>query len=132
LAQGKQDVTNGTNTIFFISPEQVWYIPTNQTVMYGQIVINHHPQKEDPNRVCITVGGNLIKYPFELTTRTTDMISSKLLWKSTISTKGACFSGADIKNMYLDMPLYRYEYMKVPLSLFPQDIIEHYGILARC
>jgi hypothetical protein len=33
--------------------------------------------------------------------------------------------------MYLDTPLYRYEYLKMPLSLFPQDIIEHYGLLNK-
>ncbi len=81
--------------------------------------------------MCITVGGNLINYPFELTRGTTDMVSSKLLWNSTVSTKGACFGGANIKNMYLDTPLNRYEYMKMPLSLFPQDISEHYGLLDK-
>jgi hypothetical protein len=35
LAQGKPGVTNGTNTIFFLSPKQVQYIPTDRTVMYG-------------------------------------------------------------------------------------------------
>jgi hypothetical protein len=75
------------------------------------------------------VASNLINYPFELTTCTTDMVSSKLLWNSVISTKGACFVSANIKNMYLDMPLDWYEYMKMPLSLFPQDMIKHYGLL---
>jgi hypothetical protein len=51
------------------------------------------------------------------------MVSLKLLWNSTISTKGARFAGADIKNMYLKTPLDRYKYMKMPLSLFLQDII---------
>jgi hypothetical protein len=97
-------------------------------VTYARIVIDHRPQKEDPNHVCITVGGNLINYPFELTTRTTDMVSSKLLWNSSISTKGARFAGANIKNMFLETPLNRFEYMKMPQSLFPQDIINHYGL----
>ncbi len=131
MAQGKPGITNETNTIFFLLLKQVWYIPTDRTVTYGQIVIDHWPQKEDPNRICITVGVNLINYPFELTMCTTDMVSSKLLWSSTISTKGAHFVGADIKNMYLDTALNRYEYMKMPLSLFPQDIIEHYGLLDK-
>jgi hypothetical protein len=29
------------------------------------------------------------------------------------------------------MPLDRYEYMKMPLSLFSQDIIDHYGLLDK-
>ncbi len=37
-----------------------------------------------------------------------------------VSTPGAKFGGADIKNMYLETPLNRYEYMQMPLSLFPQ------------
>ncbi len=128
LAQGKSSVTKATNTIFFLSHSQIRAIPKDGTVTYAHVVIDHRPQKEDPNRVRITVGGNLIKYPFELTTCTTDMVSSKLLWNSTISTPGARFAGADIKNTYLETPLYRYEDMCMPLSLFPPDIIDHYQL----
>jgi hypothetical protein len=56
------------------------------------------------------------------------MVSSKILWNSVISTKNARFAGADIKNMYLETPLDRYEYMKMPIALFPTDIIEHYRL----
>jgi hypothetical protein len=131
LAQSKPGTTNGTNTIFFLSPKQVRYTPTNWTITYGQIVIDHHPQKEDPNHVCITVGSNLINYPFELITHTTDMVSSKLLWNSTISTKGVPFAGADIKNMYLDTPLDWYEYMKMPLCLSHRTSLSIMDYLTR-
>jgi hypothetical protein len=128
LAQGKAGITKGTNTVFFMSHNEIRAIPSDRTVTYARVVIDHRPQKEDLNRVCITVGGNLINYPFELTTRTADMVSSKILWNSTISTEGARFAGADIANMYLETPLDRYEYMRMPISLMPQDIIEHYGL----
>jgi hypothetical protein len=105
LAQGCLGITKGTNTIFFLSHNDICNIPTDRTVTYACIVIDYRPQKEEPNRVHITVGGNLIDYPFELTTHTADMVSSKILWNSVISTKGACFAGADIKNMYLETPL---------------------------
>jgi hypothetical protein len=59
------------------------------------------------------------------------MVSSKLLWNSTISTNRAHFAGANIKNIYLNMPLNWYEYMKMPLSLFTQDIIKLYGLLSK-
>ncbi len=55
-------------------------------------------------------------YPFELTTRTADMVSSKILWNSVISTPDTRFDGADIKNMYLEIPLDRFEYMKMPIA----------------
>jgi hypothetical protein len=56
------------------------------------------------------------------------MDSSKILWNSTVSTKGAQFAGANIKNMNLETPLDHYEYMEMLFSLFPQDVIEHYDI----
>jgi hypothetical protein len=99
LAQGYTGVTKGTDTNFFLSHADICKIPQDRTVTYARIVIDHRPQKEDPNSVCITVGGNLIDYPFELTTRTANMVSSKILWNSVISTKDARFAGADIKNM---------------------------------
>jgi hypothetical protein len=88
LAQGCPGVTKGSNTIVYLSHSDICKIPQDQTVTYARIVIDHHPQKEDPNHVrIITVGGNLIDYPFELTTRTADMVSSKILWNCVISTK---------------------------------------------
>jgi hypothetical protein len=74
------------------------------------------------------VGGNLIKYPFELTTSTADMLSLKIMWNSVISTPNARFARADIKNMYLETPLDWYEYMKMPLDLFPDNIVNHYNL----
>ncbi len=74
------------------------------------------------------MGGNLIKYPFELTTRTADMLSSKIMWNSVISTPDARFARADIKNMYLETPLNWYEYMRMPLDLFPDNIVDHYDL----
>ena len=59
---------------------------------------------------------------------TADMVSSKILRNSVISTKDNRFAGADIKNMYLETPLDRYEYMKMPNALFPADIIAHYRL----
>ncbi len=94
-------------------------------------MIDHCPQKEALNCVRITVGCNLIDYSFELTTRTADMVSSKILWNSVISTLDACFAGADIKNMYLETPLDTFEYMKMSIALLPMDIIEHYNLLEK-
>jgi hypothetical protein len=70
-------------------------------------------------------------HPFELATHTTGMVTSKLVWNSTISTKGSCFASTNIKNMSLNTPLDWYEYTKMPLSLFLKNIIKHYGILDK-
>ena len=63
LAQGKEGVLVGTNTIFYLTHDEIRRIPKDRMVMYPQIVINHHLQNDDPNQVQITVGGNLINYP---------------------------------------------------------------------
>jgi hypothetical protein len=36
----------------------------------------------------------------------------------------------DIKNYYLDTPLPRFEYMKMPLSYFPEEIAQKYNLNA--
>jgi hypothetical protein len=128
LAQGKPGITKATNTIFFLSHDEIRHILKDQTVTYAHVVINHRPQKEDPNRIRITVSENLINYPFKLTMRTTNIISSKLLWNSTISMPRARFAGADIKNTYLETPLNCFEYMTIPISLFPTNSIDHYQL----
>ena len=65
LSQGYKN-TKATNTIRFMDHKMINKIPKNQTVTYGRIVVDYRPQKDDPNRVRITAGGNLINYPDEL------------------------------------------------------------------
>ncbi len=105
LVQGCPGVTKGTITIFFLLQADICNIPKDRTVTYACIAIDHRPQKEDLNHVRITIGCNLIDYPFELTTCTVNMVSSKILWNSVTSTKGARFASTVIKNMYLETPL---------------------------
>jgi hypothetical protein len=90
------------------------------------IFIDHQPKKDDPNRVGISIGGNLIDCPYELTTQKANMVSSKIMWNSIIRMPNAKFGGVDIKNMYLETPLDQNEYLKMSLRLIPEDIIEHY------
>ena len=78
--------------------DEIKNIPRDRVVMYARIVVDYREQKKDKHRARITEGGNLISYPFELTTRTTDLTTAKLLWNSTISTKGAKCMAGDAKN----------------------------------
>jgi hypothetical protein len=106
LAQGFEG-TKGTETIFFMTHDEIANIPKDRTVTYARIVVDYRPQKEDPNRVRITVGGNLIEYPGELTTRTADITTAKILLNSTLSTPGAKFACTDMGNFYLATPMVR-------------------------
>jgi hypothetical protein len=82
----------------------------------------------DPHQICITAGGNLINYPGKLSTRTANLTTSKLMWNSILSTKGAQYMCLDIKNFYLTATLERFKYMKMPILLFPTWIIEQYNM----
>jgi hypothetical protein len=118
----------GTNAMFVMLPSNVPNILKDRTTTYAWIVINHRPQKEDPNCIRITAGGNLINYPGELTLRTANITTAKLLWNSVISTPGAqciCFI---IKNFYLSAPVDWYKYMRISFAFFPPWIIEQYAL----
>ena len=95
LAQGMEGRVKVTNTIFFISkedlPAAIW-----KDVTYGRIVVKYCPEKSDPNRFRLTVGGNCINYPGDYGTPTAEMLTVKLLLNSVISTKGAKFISIDI------------------------------------
>ncbi len=120
----------GTNAMFIISPQDIPHIPKDRVVTYARVMVDHRPQKADPNRIRITVGGNLINYPGELTTRTADITTSKLHWNSVLSTPNAKYMCLDIKNFYLLAPLDRYKYMRMllPYSLFPPWIVKQYDL----
>ncbi len=74
------------------------------------------------------MGRNLISYPDDCGTPTTDLFMVKLMLNSVISTPNAKFMTIHIKDFYLMMPMERYEYFRMKLELFPPDIIEEYGL----
>jgi hypothetical protein len=127
LAQGLGGRQQGTNTIYYIRYDQV---PEDrcEEVRYGQICVDYRPQKEGPNRTRLTVGGNLIDYPGDVSTPTADTTTAKMVINSTISTPNAKFMGADIKDFYLGTPMEQFEYMQLPLALIPQEIVDEYDL----
>jgi hypothetical protein len=64
-ADGTQRV-KGTNTCRWIKKSQV---PKGKRVTYARIVVAVRPEKEEINRVRITVGGNLLDYLGEIIER---------------------------------------------------------------
>jgi len=127
LAQGIPGTVKGTNTIVFTAYNE---IPPQRRkdVTYGRIVANYRPEKEDPYRIRLTVGGNRITYPGDCGTPTADMLTTKILLNSVISTKGAQFMTIDIKDFYLNTPMVRPEYMRLKLSDIPDNIITLYNL----
>ena len=85
------------------------------------------PQKAETHRTRLTVGGNLINFPGDVITPTADLITSDLIFNSVLSTKSTKFVCADIANFYLNNPMNRYEYMKLPLEIILEYIIQQYN-----
>jgi len=97
----------GTNTIFFVNKKEVPH-KCFKDCKYEKFVCDMCPTKAELNRTRHTVG--TINYSDDCSTPKTDILLVKLLFNSVISTKGAKFMMGD-KNIYLNIPLLRYEYV---------------------
>ena len=69
------------------------------------------------------MGGNIGNYPGDCGTPTADLLKVKLLLNSIIFTPNAKFMTLNLKDFYLMTPMKHYEYFRIKLGLFPQDII---------
>ena len=128
LSQGIDGITKGTDCLFFVTHEEILNMPKDRTVTCARTVVDCRPQKKDPHRVRTTAGGNLINCPGELTARTADMVTSKILWNSVVSTKNARCCTADTSNFYLATPLDRCEHMRMPAHLIPDEFMHLYNL----
>ena len=124
LAQGIRNI-KGSDCIRFVYKHQ---IPKGRNITFTRLVVDERPGKSDPNRTRITVMGNCLTFDGELYTETTDIMGTKMLLNSVLSTKGAKFMTIDIKNFYLGTPMAIFEYMKVKLDTIPQEIIDKYDL----
>jgi hypothetical protein len=86
--------------------------------------------RKGTERVQLTVGGDRLDYSSDVATSTADITSFKILINSTLSTENAAMIMMDMKNYYLGTPLPRFEYMKMLLSRFPEEIIQKYNLNA--
>ena len=124
LAQGWKHV-KGTDTIHFIHHNEV---PVDRKATYVRYVTTYRPQKEEPRRVRMVVGGDKVDYPGVTSTKVADMTTAKILFNSVLSTPGAKFMGIDVKDFYLNTALDRYEYIRIPVHMIPQAIMDWYNL----
>ena len=122
-----QQRVEGTNTF---RPIRYRDIPLERRhdVTYMRVVCEVRPQKAEPNRMRITIGGNPICYPSNCGTKTGYIELIKTLLNSTVSHKGACFACFNISNFYLGTPLDHPEYVCIKLADIPQEFIDEYNL----
>jgi hypothetical protein len=122
--QGIRDIP-GTDTCFFTTLKN---IPHDRKITYGKIVCDYKPHKKEKEHVRLTVRGDRLDYSGDVATSTTDITTFKILINSTLSTKDAAMMMMDINNYYLGTPLPWFEYTKMLLSRFPEEIIQKYNL----
>ena len=88
--EGKGKRVEGTDTFFIIYYHDI-PVDILKEITYTSVVCEVRPQKEDPNRTQITIGGNRICYPGDVGTPTASLDLFKLLINSVLSRKGARF-----------------------------------------
>lgn len=128
LAQG-YGTQAGTNTIFFIPHTAV---PKGKKPTYLRIVAAFRPEKTNPRRIRWTCGGDKIDYLGDVSTKTADLSTAKILFNSVLSTPTAQFMTGDLKDFYLGTPMDHYEYMRVPIRMIPPDIMLQYNLDPIC
>jgi hypothetical protein len=124
LFQVTRDIP-GTDACFFI---KVTNIPKDRNITYGKIVCDYKPHKKEKEHIRLTVGGDILVYSGDVATSTADITTFKILINSTLSTEDAVMMMLDIKDYYLGTPLPRFEYTKMLLSRFPEEIIQKYNL----
>ena len=72
-------IQEGTNTIKCIPREAV---PYGRAVTYGNMVCDIRPQKTETHRVILTVGGDWVEFPSDVSTSTSDLTTAKCLINS--------------------------------------------------
>jgi hypothetical protein len=114
------------NTIRFIQRSN---IPNGRKVTFGSFVVDIKDHKEEKERTRLTIGGDQIEYPGDKSTHNVGLTTAKILINKIISTLSAKFLVIDIKKIYLNTPLGRFEYMVINLASLPQETIDKYDSL---
>ena len=113
----------GTNTFHAICYDDI-PLDRRKGIAFSKFVCTFRPEKSYPNRNCITIAGQNIKYPVDVVTKTASFDLLKLFLNGVLSRKGAKFVTFDIKNFYIQTPLDRPEYVRIKLANIPQDFID--------
>jgi hypothetical protein len=106
MAQGDHKTgQKGTNSVFVMTHKELDIAKVaGHKWTYVQVIVDYQRQKEDPSRIRIAIGGNLITYKGNMSTRTAILTTPKLLWNSVLSTDGARYMCIDIKKSISRQP----------------------------
>ena len=111
----------GTDTIEFIFHKDK---PKDRRATFVRVVCNIQPQNIETHRTRLTVEGDLIDYPGEVSTPTLDLTNMKLHINSAISDVKSRYMCMEVKVLYLNNQMDRDKYIMIQLSMIPQEFVE--------
>jgi hypothetical protein len=117
----------GTNTFVCINYNNI-PLHKRKEICHTMVVCEVQPEKDDPDRKQISIGGNRICYPGNVGINTASLELLKLLLNSVLLQKGACFRSINLKNFYLDTPMPEPEYVRIKILDIPQEFIDEYKL----
>jgi hypothetical protein len=125
FTQGVGGHIKGTDTIQWIPCANLL---AYQQPTYPRFVWTIREQKEEKCCTRMTLGGNLVDYPDDVSVGMAEMETIKILLNSVVSTPGAAFCSANVTNFYLNTPMDWEECVCVHISLIPDEIIQEYRL----
>ena len=102
--------------------------PKDIRAAYVIEVCDIRPHKTETHITRLATGGNLIDYPGEVSTPTSDLTTMKLHVNSTISDVKLRYICMDMKDFYLNNIMSRAEYIMIQISLIPQECVDKYNL----
>ena len=103
-------------------------VPKDKKVTYGKIVCEMKQEKGRKERTRLTVGGKVLEFTGNISAPTASVITAKCAFTCVVSTPGARCLFLDIKIFHLNNILPDHEFMRIPLKIIPQEIIDTYDI----
>ena len=85
-------------------------------------------QKKRRRKELLTVGGNVLDFTGNVRSPTASLTTAKQAFNSVVSTPGARCLWAEIKHFYLNIILQDPDFMRIPLKIIPQEIIDAYNL----
>ena len=94
-------------------------------------VCDIQPQKKETHRTKLSAEGNLIDYPGEVITPTSDLATIEIHVNSAIQDIKPRYMCMDVKYFYLNNHMSRTEYVMLQISMIPQEFVDKYNLTEK-
>ena len=105
--------------------------PKDRKATYMREVRDIRPHEKETHSIRLTAVGNLIDYPGDVSTPTSDLTTMKLHVDSAISYVKRIYICMDAKYFYLQNIMDREEYITIQIAIIPQEFVDKYNLQGK-